>query len=154
LAYNKPFVTFGLLCQRGRSATRDAQGTAIGAAQHRGVMTIDTKDPTTWPDATIVVRGGIGGVKDLRTTLEADGCWSVRSRPGVTFEALAGAVVNNQVRRTTVQAALALGATITPTDAPGDPPYHCDLSRLTAEQFDSILGAPELNPVPKDQRKR
>lgn len=116
-------------------------------------MTIDIYDPATWPNATIIVRGGVGGVADLRKTVASDGCWSVRSRPGVGFRSLAGAVPNNQVRRTTVEAALALGATLVPTDDPDDPPYHCDLSGLTPEQFDSILGAPESNPVPRDERK-
>jgi len=116
-------------------------------------MTTDIEDPRTWPSATIVVRGGIGGAEDLRKTLGSGGSWSVRARPGVSFRLLASTVLNNQVRRTTVETALALGATIVPTDNPGDPPYHCELVGLTPEEFDSILGEPEPNPIPKDERK-
>ena len=101
-------------------------------------MAIDNSDPRTWPDATIVVRGGVGGPEALRKTLELDGSWSVRSRPGVSFRKLASAVLNNRVRKTTVQAALREGATIVPTNDPGDPPYHCELFRLTPEQFATV----------------
>lgn len=44
-------------------------------------------------------------------------------------------------------------ATIVPTDDPGDPPYHRELLGLTPEEFDSILGEPEPNPVPRNERK-
>jgi hypothetical protein len=116
-------------------------------------MTTDIREPRTWPSATIVVRGGIGGAEDLRKTLGPDGSWSVRARPGVSFRLLASAVPDNQVRRTALHALLALGATIVPTDNPGGPPYHRELLGLTPEEFDSILGEPEPNPAPKNERK-
>lgn len=46
------------------------------------------------------------------------------------------------------------GGWLVPTDDPGEPPNHCNLFGLTAEQLDSILWQPELNPVPREQRWR
>jgi hypothetical protein len=115
-------------------------------------VAVDAADPTTWPSATILLRGGVGGVEELRESLQRDGSWSVRSRPFTPFRLLAGSVRNNRVRRTTVGKAASRGAVMVPTDDPGDPPYHCELSGLTPEEFDSILGPPEPNPVPAGDR--
>jgi len=111
-------------------------------------------DARTWPVDTIVLRGGLGGVEELRDTVQRDGSWSVRSRPFVPFRFLAGSVRNGHVRWVTLADVLAVDGTIVPTDRAGDPPYHCELAGLTPEQFDSILGPPEPNPVPTSDRWR
>ena len=41
----------------------------------------DPRDPRTWPDATIVVRGGEGRAKMLAKQQDLDGSWSVQSDP-------------------------------------------------------------------------
>ncbi len=115
-------------------------------------MSVDGADPDVWPAGTLIVRGGIGGVDELRETVRRDGSWSVRARPFVPFRFLAGSVRNNWVRRTTVGQARAMGVRLIPTDLPGYPPYHCELLGLTPEDFDSILGPPERNPVPQSDR--
>jgi hypothetical protein len=112
----------------------------------------DPKDPSEWPPATIVIRGGVGGVEALREALHGQGGWSVVAGPGLSLYALAGSVRNNQLRRTTVAAVLALGGSVT-VDLTGDaPPYHCDLTGLTPKQLDSILEPTEPNPVPLEER--
>lgn len=117
-------------------------------------MTYDLDDPQTWPDATIVVRGGVNTLEELRDALQASGGISVVSRPEVPFEKLAASVRNNQVRRTTVKAVLRAGGRLVPTYGEDEPPNHCDLFGLTAEKLDSILSTSEPNPVPKDERWR
>ena len=114
----------------------------------------DPADPRTWPSGTVVLRGGLGGVEELRETVRRDGSWSVRSRPFVPLRFLAGSVRNGHIRWATLAAVIACGGTVVPTDREGDPPYHCELAGLTPEQFDSILGQPELNPVPTSDRWR
>ena len=117
-------------------------------------MHYELADPRTWPDSTIVVRGGVNALEELRDALQASGGISVISRPGVPFEKLAASVRNNQVRRTTVRAVLDAGGQLVPTFGSDEPPDHCDLFGLTAEKLDSILSASEPNPVPKDERWR
>ena len=115
-------------------------------------MWFDPDDPRTWPDVTLVVRGGLGTLEDLARTLRRDGSWSVISAPGVPIEALAASVPNNRLRRTTVRAVLRVGGTLRPTRGRGGPPYHCGLAGLTAEAFGRILRPPEPNPVPVGKR--
>jgi hypothetical protein len=37
-------------------------------------MAIDVNDPTTWPDATVVVRGGVNRLGELRAAVQVGGC--------------------------------------------------------------------------------
>lgn len=117
-------------------------------------MTYHLDDPTTWPDTTLVVRGGVNTLEELRDALQRFGGISVVSRPGVRFEDLAASVRNNKVRRTTVIAVLSAGGWLIPTHGEGEPPNHCNLFGLTAESLDHILSSPEPNPVQKDERWR
>ncbi len=117
-------------------------------------MAYDISDPSTWPDATIVVRGGVNSLEELRDAVQKTGGVSVVSRPNMSFEDLAASVRNNQVRRTSVRRVIAAGGYLVPTFEPDDPPNHCNLFGLTAEQLDTILSKPELNPVPKEKRWR
>jgi hypothetical protein len=114
----------------------------------------DPADARTWPSDTVVLRGGLGGVHELRETVQRDGSWSVRCRPFVPLRFLAGSVRNGHIRWAALGVVLALGGTVVPTDQEGDPPYHCELAGLTPEQFDSILGWPEPNPVAAGDRWR
>ena len=107
-------------------------------------------DPTlSWPDATVIVRGGTGSIADLRDRLARDGSWSVFAAPGVPLDRLARSVRNSQVRMTTLGILRAAGGSIGPT---AGPPHHCDLWGLTAEQFDAILGRPVPNPILTEAR--
>lgn len=117
-------------------------------------MAYDPNDPRTWPDATIVVRGGTRDVEHLANVMTRDGSWSVVSEPNTPFEVLARSVRNGTVRRTSVRRVLAAGGRLVPTRGPDAPPFHCDLSGLTAGAFDAILGAAEPNPVPAKDRWR
>ncbi len=110
------------------------------------------EDPSIWPATTLVIRGGEMGADGLRETLRRDGRWSVISEPGVSFTHLAASVRNNRVRSTTLQAVYRLGGKLEVARTRHGPPYHCDLSGLTPEQFDSILGPAEPNPVPRHER--
>lgn len=113
-------------------------------------MAVDPTDPATWPTPTIVVRcGNVQGAQELADRLSRDGSWSVFTGPGVSLWELARSCRNNKIRRTTVEAILAAGGSL--RASPG-PPYHHDLSGLTAQQFDAILSLPEPNPVPKADR--
>lgn len=103
----------------------------------------------SWPDETLILRGGTGSVADLRDRLARDGSWSVSAAPGVPIGRLARSVRNSQIRVTTLGVLRAAGGSIGPT---AGPPYHCDLWGLTAEQFDAILGEPVPNPIPKEAR--
>lgn len=107
------------------------------------------EDPASWPDDTLILRGGTSTIADLRDRLARDGSWSVFAAPGRPLGLLARSVRNSQVRTATLGAVRAVGGSIRPT--PG-PPHHCDLRGLTAEQFDAILGDPIPNPVPKAAR--
>ncbi len=107
------------------------------------------RDAATWENATVVVRGGIGGTAELAERLTRDGSWSVFSAPNVPFQELCRSVRNNRVRRTTVGAILAGGGSI--SSSPG-PPHHCDLRGLTPERLDAILGLSEPNPIPLAER--
>jgi len=106
-------------------------------------------DPASWPDETVIVRGGASTVDDLRDRLARDGSWSVSAAPGVPFARLAGSVRNSLVRTATLGALRISGGSIRPTSGP---PYHCDLRGLTAEQLDAILGDPVPNPAPREAR--
>ena len=113
-------------------------------------MSVDARDPTTWPADTIVVRcGGAQGVPELAERLSRDGSWSVFTGAGIALSELARSCRNNQIRRTTVEAILKAGGSLRPS--PG-PPHHHDLSGLTPQQFDAILSLPEPNPVPTPDR--
>lgn len=68
----------------------------------------DVTDVTTWPTATLVVRGGQGKLEDLRDTLRQDGAFSVISRPDAEVDVLAASVRNNQIRTTTVNAVVSV----------------------------------------------
>jgi hypothetical protein len=111
-------------------------------------------DPSTWPAATIVVRGGLNTLEELESALRLGGAISVVSRPNLTFAALSASIRNNQVRRTTVIQVLAAGGRLVPTSGPNEPPNHCDLFGLTSVQLDTILGKAEPNPVPRQDRWR
>jgi hypothetical protein len=58
----------------------------------------DVLDPSRWPDATIVVRGGMNTLEELEAALRLGGAISVVSRPNLNFAALSGSIRNNQVR--------------------------------------------------------
>ena len=107
------------------------------------------EDAASWPDETLILRGGASTVADLRDRLARDGSWSVFAAPGVPLGRLARSVRNSQIRMATLEALRTAGGSIRPT--PG-PPHHCDLWGLTAKQFDAILGGPVPNPVPKEVR--
>jgi hypothetical protein len=117
-------------------------------------MPIDIGEPLSWPEATIVVRGGVNLLEELRSALQRSGGVSVVSRPGVTFEALAASVRNNRLRRTTVGRIRDAGGWLVPTDELEEPPNHCNLFGLTADELDAILSEPEVNPVPRELRWR
>ena len=114
----------------------------------------NVNDPRTWPDATIVVRGGVNTLEELETAFRLGGAISVVSRPNLGFAALSASIRNNQVRRTTVSLVLAAGGRLVPTFGPNEPPNHCDLFGLTAVQLDTILEKAEPNPAPKLDRWR
>jgi hypothetical protein len=110
----------------------------------------DPTDPATWPADTVVLRcGSAQGIQELTERLSRYGSWSVFTGPGVPLFELARSCRNNQVRRTTVGAILRAGGRLRPS--PG-PPHHHDLSGLTPQEFDAILGVPEPNPVPRPDR--
>ena len=117
-------------------------------------MAYDVSDPRPWPEATVVVRGGVNTLEEITGALLRSGGFSVVSRPGVAFEELVASVRNNRVRRTTFGMVLAAGGWLVSTDEPDEPPNHCNLFGLTAERLDSILWAPQLNPVPREKRWR
>lgn len=108
----------------------------------------DPHDPNTWPDATIVVRGGDGKEKWLRKTQDASGGWSVQSDPAATFGQLAACVPQVFVRRTSLSAVRDAGGWLVESHGPND--YHCDLDGLSPEDFDNILSGPEDNPSPRE----
>lgn len=47
---------------------------------------LDPDDPTTWPIDTIIVRGGIGGARELAERRSASGTWSVVAAPSLPLE--------------------------------------------------------------------
>lgn len=143
----------GTLCRTPKQADAQRGSTEEGKGPTDG-MALDINDPTTWPDATIVVRGGVNKLEELQAAVQVGGGISVVSRPNLSFATLAASVRNNQVRRTTVRSVLAAGGTLVPTFEPDEPPNHCNLFGLTAEALDSILGPAEPNPVPIDRRWR
>ena len=108
--------------------------------------TYDPRDPDTWPNATVVVRGGEGRVKMLTKQQDAtDGSWSVQSDPAASWDQLARAIPQVFVRTTSLSAVRALGGWLVWShQGPGD--YHCDLLGLTPAEFDSILGDAVRNP--------
>lgn len=105
----------------------------------------DTRDPSTWPDATIVVRGGEGKAKMLAKQQDLDGSWSVQSDPAASWDQLARAIPQVFVRTTSLSAVRALGGWLVWSHL-GPSGYHCDLFGLTPAQFDSILGEATRNP--------
>ena len=105
----------------------------------------DPRNPATWPDATIVMRGGEGKEKWLARVQDEDGSWSVQSDPGVSWDDLAGAIPQAFVRTTTLNAVRGKGGWLVWSHhGPGD--YHCDLFGLTPAAFDAILGPATRNP--------
>ena len=103
-------------------------------------------DPSTWPCATIVVRGGEGRVKMLAKQQDStDGSWSVQSDPNASWDQLARAIPQVFVRTTSLTAVRALGGWLKWShQGPGD--YHCDLFGLTPAQLDAILEEAVRNP--------
>lgn len=107
-------------------------------------MPVKPHDQATWPADTIVVRcGSAQGVQEVADRLSRDGVWSVFTGPGVPFAELARSCRDNQVRRTTVEEILKAGGSLQPSSGP---PHHHDLSDLTPQQFDAILGYRSLTP--------
>lgn len=113
-------------------------------------MTFDGADPRTWPDDTVIVRGGIGGASDLARKIDAQvGGWSVQAQPFVDMVELARFVPNNRYRRTTLGRVREVGGYLVISPGPG---YHRSLRGLGPMMLDRILGEPELNPVPPSER--
>lgn len=111
---------------------------------------LDLADPQTWPDDTVILRGGVGDASDLASRADAlGGGWSVQAQPGLDVIALAGFVPNNRVRRTTLGQVRKFGEYLVNTPGPG---YHRSLRGMHAIMFDRILGEPELNPVAPTER--
>jgi hypothetical protein len=108
-----------------------------------------TSSTADWPDQTIVLRGGIGDAQDLARRRSPVGRWSVFASPGQPMTTLARSVPHNRLRMTTLGLIRSGGGHLVVT--PG-PPYHCEVSGLTAIQLDAILGPPVLNPVPPRER--
>ena len=130
--------------------TLDARHVRGAQRPRPDLMSGDPNDPATWPADTVVLRcGSAQGIRELTERLSRDGSWSVFSGPGVPLFELARSCRNNQVRRTTVGAILRAGGRLRPS--PG-PPHHHDLSGLTPQEFDAILGVPEPNPMPRPDR--
>jgi len=88
----------------------------------------DPNDPRTWPNATIVIRGGTRNVGHLANVMTRDGSWSVISEPGVAFQVLAASIRNTTLRRTSVQRVLVAGGRLVPTRSDDAPPFHWDCS--------------------------
>lgn len=110
---------------------------------------LDT-NPQTWPDDTIILRGGIGDAKDLARKADANtGGWSVQAQPSVDVVELARFVPNNRFRRTTVGRLREAGGYLVISPGPG---YHRSLQGVSPSVLDEILGQPELNPVPPAER--
>jgi hypothetical protein len=61
-------------------------------------MVIDPQDPRTWPDNTIVVRGGIGEADRLQEIYEGERSFSVQADPLATFTELCRALPHGFVR--------------------------------------------------------
>jgi hypothetical protein len=111
-------------------------------------------DSTTWPDGTIVLRGGVNAVEELRAALQRSGGISFVARPGATLDELAASVPNNRVRWTTLGAVRRAGGRLVRSPGPDAPPDDCDVLGLTPEGLDSILSPAGLNPVPREHRWR
>lgn len=112
---------------------------------------INTTDPDSWPDETVILRGGVGGAEDLSRKLDLDeGGWSVQADPVAHAGDLARYIPNNRFRRTTLGRLRSAGGHLAITAGPG---YHRSVRGLSADVFDSILDAPELNPVPPNERR-
>lgn len=110
----------------------------------------DTADPDSWPDETLILRGGIGRADDLARRVDsADEGWSVQAQPHVELRDLARFLPNNRFRRTTMGRLRTAGGSLATTPGPG---YHRSLRGITPEAFDSILEDPESNPFPPEQR--
>jgi hypothetical protein len=113
-----------------------------------------SKDSDSWPDATLVIRGGRRDAIHLANVMTRDGSWSVVSEPGLSFGALCASVRHGTVRRTTLGQVREAGGSLTPSRAAGAPPHHCDLVGLTAAGLEAILGPEEQNPIPARERWR
>ena len=108
----------------------------------------------SWPDATIVVRGGRRDVIHLANVMTRDGAWSVVSEPGLSFRVLCASVRHGTVRRTTLGQVREAGGSLMPSHGSGAPSYHCNLAGLTATAFDAILSPEARNPIPAPERWR
>ena len=111
-------------------------------------------DSDTWPDATLVVRGGRRDVIHLGNVMTRDGSWSVVSEPGLSFGVLCASVRHGTVRQTTLGQVRDAGGSLIPSYGSGAPPYHSDLVGLTAAGFDASLSPEERNPIPAPERWR
>ena len=107
-------------------------------------------DAETWPDSTIVVRGGIRGPEALQEEYEAEGSFSVQADPGAAFVELCRCLPWGKVRRTTLQRLRALRGRIIESHGPDN--YHCDVVGIDGGTFDSLLEPAEDNPVPRAER--
>jgi len=110
----------------------------------------DGADPETWPDDTVILRGGIGDASDLARKVDMDGGgWSVQAQPSVDVVRLARFVPNNRFRRMTIGRVREVGGYVVISPGPG---YHRSLRGVSPIMFDRILGEPELNPVAPSER--
>lgn len=113
-------------------------------------MPYDPHDADTWPDATIVVRGGVRDGDGLQEVFEAEAAFSVQSDPSADFGELCRCLPNNQVRQSTLSRLRNVGGSLRESHGPDD--YHCDVEGVDGRTFDSILGSTQTNPVPRPQR--
>ena len=91
-------------------------------------MPHDTRDPRSWPDATVVVRGGVNLLEEIKSALQRSGGFSVVSCPDVACTELAASVRNNQLRRTTVKQVLDAGGWLVPTGGTASRPITATCS--------------------------
>lgn len=110
----------------------------------------DPHDADTWPDATIVVRGGTRGGEALQEEFEAEGEFSVQADPEAEFLSLCRCLPWGKVRRTTLLRLRAVGGRLIESHAPDS--YHCDVVGIDGWTFDTVLDPPEDNPVPRAER--
>lgn len=92
------------------------------------------KDTPSWPDSTIIVRGGEGRASWLARTVDLDGRCSVQADPAASFEDLAACLPHSRVRRTTLGALRAAGGALDVSHGRSD--YHCDLHGVSPAVFD------------------
>ncbi len=116
--------------------------------------------PERLPDEALVIRGGMNapdqftlgsGVHTDRTG-SLSGV-SVHSAAGISLEALAQYVPNNQIGVSTVGTVRQAGGDVVPKPT-RNLPYHCELEGVTAEAASRLFTPTRRNPVPAEQRWR